>query len=380
MLIALVSTAAGLACATVPQVDVYTMGPGAALFERFGHAAICTVCESEPRKTRCYNYGTTDFDTPPHELGWRFVRGGAVFWVSVWDRGRMLRSYTRSGRKIWRQRLPLSPDQAREVAAKLQVDALEENRHYAYHHFYDNCTTRVRDIVDRATGNALSRGSQSRLPVSYRELARERLRDQTGLLLASDFLVGRGADRHPTRYEAMFLPSVMREAIAERLGVPPEPVNAPPDLGLPAGRSGRGWMLAVAALLGAPLAGARRWPRWRRAARRIAGGALGFLGLVVWAVALVSTVPELRTNEALLLFVPADLCLIWSGLRWRQVYVRVRLVMVAALSALVAIGVLLQPLLHLVPVAALPLLLILLEKRVSGPIRRTELAWESTSA
>ncbi len=344
------------------------MGSGAALFERFGHAAICTVCEAEPRKTRCYNYGTTDFDTPPQELGWRFIRGGAVFWVSVWDRGSMLRSYVQSGRKVWRQRLPLSPNQARQVAAKLQVDALEENRRYAYHHFYDNCTTRVRDIVDQATGKALSQGSRAQLALSYRELARERLRDQTGLLIVSDFLVGRGADRHPTRYEAMFLPSVMRVAIAERLGVPPEPINAPLGFVLPPGNSGRGWMLAVAGLLSAPLAGARRWPGWGRSARGLVGGVLGAVGLLVWAVAFVSTVPELSTNEALLLFVPVDLCLTWVGPRWWLPYVRVRLVMLAALSALLAVGVLLQPLLHLIPIVALPLLLILLEKRAPGAV------------
>lgn len=90
------------------------------------------------------------------------------------------------------------------------------------------------------------------------------------------------------------------------------------------------------------------------------------VGLVVWAVALVSAVAELTNNEALLLFVPLDMSLVWAGPGWLRPYVRVRLVMVAALSALLATGVFRQPLLQLVPVVALPLLLIGVGKSAGG--------------
>ena len=39
---------------------------------------------------------------------------------------------------------------------KLEYDILDEHRYYAYDHFWDNCTTRVRDILDDVTGGALS--------------------------------------------------------------------------------------------------------------------------------------------------------------------------------------------------------------------------------
>ena len=93
------------ALGSAPTVDVYTMGQGSDLFERFGHAAICVT---RAEGTRCYNYGTTDFASPPEELGWRFLRGDAKFWVSVWPLPRMLEVYRQHDRTVWRQRLPLS--------------------------------------------------------------------------------------------------------------------------------------------------------------------------------------------------------------------------------------------------------------------------------
>ncbi|HMR76374.1 MAG TPA: hypothetical protein PKD61_14725, partial [Polyangiaceae bacterium] len=83
------------ATALPPQIDVYTMGQGEHLFERFGHAAICVTRASQ---SRCYNYGTTDFGSPPEELGYAFLRGTAEFWVSVWDRDRMLQQYKKHDR------------------------------------------------------------------------------------------------------------------------------------------------------------------------------------------------------------------------------------------------------------------------------------------
>ena len=61
--------------ASVPTIDVYTMGIGDDVFAHFGHAAICVGSEDSDRG-RCYNYGTADFSTPV-PLTWDFIRGNA---------------------------------------------------------------------------------------------------------------------------------------------------------------------------------------------------------------------------------------------------------------------------------------------------------------
>lgn len=344
------------AAAAEPRIELYTMGQGEHLFERFGHAAICVIDDHAPARSRCYNYGTTDFGSPPEELGWAFLRGRARFWVSVWPLERMLKSYEADDRTIYRQRLPLSPEQARRVREKLEHDARPENRYYLYHHFHDNCTTRLRDIIDVAAGGSLSRATERPFPATFRSIGREGLAEAPLALVVGDLLVGRDADRHPTVREAMFLPDVLRREVAAELGAPPELVYA---------REGRSfshdpphngpYQLALAALIALPVALARLARRAERVALALSGLLLGLIGLAVWAVALVSSVPELRANEVLIVFWPSDLALGALTPVWRQRYAKLRLCLLFVTSALAVIGVLRQPLLSWVLVAALPM-------------------------
>ena len=342
---ALLLLLAGLASGGEPRVELYTMGLGNPLFERFGHAAICVVHDSAPARSRCFNYGTTDFDTPPQQLGWSFLRGGAVFWVSVWNRDEMLNAYVRSDRSIWRQRLGLEPAQIQHLVRRLDHDARAENRRYQYHHFRDNCATRVRDLIDEAAHGKLSHAGRDLAKLSYRALGRCRLGDMTALLLASDLLVGRKADRHPNGYQAMFLPSFLRAAVSRQLGVKPELVYAR-TRPLPGGpqRGGRGWCIALALLLAVPWLAARRRPRLQSLAAWLQAGVLGLLGALVWAVAALSTVPELRYNEALVLLWPTDVVLPMVRASIQRHYGRVRLVVLLCGSLLLALGVFKQPL------------------------------------
>jgi hypothetical protein len=362
--------AAGVSGRAEPGIELYTMGWGPSLYERFGHAAVCAVYESDPNRTRCYNYGTTDFDSPPHELGYSVLRGRATFWVSVWRRDAMLESYRRADRSVWRQRLPLTPEQARRLARKLQFDARKENRSYAYHHFRDNCSTRVRDNLDDVLEHSLLRASSEPLELSYRELVRGRLRDQTWLLMASDLLVGRAADRRPTSYEAMFLPAHLRRAVAEQMGAAPELVYARVGPAPAAGRIPRQqWACALGLLLAVPIALGAKLPRFRRASLAVSSCALGLLGLLVWAVAGASRIPELAHNETLLVLLPTDGALALLSDRWQSHYLRFRLAALALVSLGLAIGVLHQPLLLVTLIPGLPLVLLWLGRMDNRRVR-----------
>ncbi len=327
-------------------VDVYTMEQGAHPFERFGHAAICVVADGHPERSRCYNYGTTDFGSPPAELGWRFLRGDAEFWVSVWPVDRMVAAYARADRTTWRQRLSLTPEEVEAVRAALEHDALPEHRRYHYHHFLDNCSTRVRDVVDRGTGGRLTRAGDRPFGATYRQLVRRGLAELPAALLASDLVLGRLADRPLDARAAMFLPTVLRAEITGQLGAEPVLVHRRRGRAFAEqGPSGRGAVAALAAALAALAAvGARsRRRRWPLLIPIAAG--LGGLGATLWLVATVSTVPELRWNEALLAFWPTDLAL--PGLRTGalRAYSRVRCGVTLLHVGLLASGLLTQPLL-----------------------------------
>jgi hypothetical protein len=345
-----------------PVIELYTMGPGELVFEKFGHAALCVVYPSGRPHSRCYNYGTTDFDSVV-PLFWGFLRGRSLFWVSTSSPEAMLNYYADSDRSLWLQELDLDREAARRVARHLAHDALEANRYYAYHHYNDNCSTRVRDVIDEATGGALSaaRPGAPDYP-SYRELSRLGFHEWPGMLLVSDVLLGRAADVHPDAYRAMFLPDILRAEVEARLGVIAELIEAsegqPDAFQFDADPSGARWVWIVAALLlAAPVALARWHGRRERIALAVAFMPLALLALVLWAIAVVSPLPELRWNEALLVLVPTDAALPFLRGSARGRYLRVRIAMLALVSALLVFGLFRQPLWLLVPVPLLPLML-----------------------
>lgn len=311
------------------------MGPGDELFSKFGHAALCVVAPELPAGGRCYNYGTSDFSRPIG-LGWDVVRGRAKFWVSVSDWVSMLLSFQSQQRSIYRQVLPLSEEQAAELVAALETDALPENREYLYSHFLDNCSTRPRDLIDAVSGGALRRSTLASTR-TYRDYAREGFAAlHWGLVPAGDLILGRWVDQDIDAFEAMFIPEVLAEAVSAELGVAPETVYerpTPTATGDVDGALFRFWLVVVA--LGV-LAWVSRW------GTRFSVALAVLLGVIVWTGAVVSPWPELRVNELLLVFSPSDIVLLRPSGSPR--YAKLRLVLLAVVALLATAGIFVQPL------------------------------------
>jgi hypothetical protein len=265
------------------------------------------------------------------------------------------------GRAVWRQELDLGPDDARRAAALLEASAQGNAKFYRYHHFDDNCTTRIRDVLDQATGGALKLHEESR-GITFRQYARQGFAGNWPLLVVTDLLLGRKADRQATTWSAMFLPAELRAVVATRLDARPElllagKVRPPP---------GPTWLGTLAfVVIGAILAlivvlASRIGPRARTSALVVVGLVLGLVALVLYLLALLSTFPELRRNELLLAWWPTDLLLPFLNQR-RETYAQVRLGVLALLTVL-HLGLLVQPLAPLMTVA-LPMAAIWISER-----------------
>lgn len=338
-----------------PIVDLYTFGVGPEVFEKFGHAALCLTYPS--KQPICFNYGVTNFEEPA-KLVWGFMRSKQKFWVEPTYLRDMQRFYTREDRDIFRQRLPLTDDQARQIAAKLWSDIRPENRYYIYHHFKDNCTTRLRDMIDNAVGGKL-RGDDSdkRVALSFRGFGRRGMSEYVPLIGVSDFITGRELDYYPTQWEAMFHPEVLREQVALKLGVEPEPVyqrRGPPFA--TDGPSGRWVVVLIGILLTVPLV----LVRWRGLARErlaiaVAAFPLMLFGVLLWLIFAFVTIEWVRWNEVMLMYLPTDVALPFLSPAKRRRYAQIRVAMVALASALAAIGVFRQPIWVPAFVAFLPL-------------------------
>jgi Domain of unknown function (DUF4105) len=341
-----------------PVIELVTFGVGERIFEKYGHAALCLRYHQPDHLPVCFNYGVTDFSAGA-AMVWNFLRSQQRFWVEPTAQAAMMGFYEWEDRDIWVQTLPITGERARAIEAKLWRDIQEENRYYHYDHFRDNCTTRLRDMIDDATGGALRAAEHAHHALTFRQLGRRGLAEMPLLLVATDLVIGRETDEHPTMWQAMFLPDALRQEVADRLGAAPRLVYQRRGPAFPVdGPSGRLGVFGVAMAFALPLL----FAQWRRRFERLALGwltlGLSVAGLVVWGVAIASTIDAVRYNEVLLVVMPFDGVLLLLSAAGRRRYALVRMGLLAGVSLLGAVGVLHQPLWVLIVAVFVPLAIV----------------------
>jgi hypothetical protein len=340
-----------------PVIELVTIGAGSGVWERHGHVALC-VHHDDRSKDTCYNYGNGDFQHPA-KMVWEFFLGTASFWVGKSSVADLLLTYQVADRTIWLQPIPLTREQKLRVIEKLELDVLETNRYYTYDHFWDNCTTRVRDILNEATGGKLSAIPAATDDRTYRDLAREGFSGMHLPLLITDIALSRAADRVPTSYERMFLPHYLRGAVTRLWGIQPTAIyerhgESPPT----EGPSGRMWFALAIMLLTSPAWVARLLGRMSRSGLALAIVPYALIGAILMVLAIVSPLPYVRWNESCLVLLPLDvLVLVLSPVK-RRMYARLRLAMLGGTAVLALVGVLKQPVLVALLWPVLPLAVI----------------------
>jgi hypothetical protein len=117
-------------------------------------------------------------------------------------------AYEQRDRDITLYTLDLPPAERARVQAFAENNILPENRSYWYHHFRDNCATRIRDILDLATDGQF-KAAYGEAPGRY--TLRQHVRRHSWFNPLGDwalsFWMGRNIDRPITVWEEMFLPS-----------------------------------------------------------------------------------------------------------------------------------------------------------------------------
>ncbi|MCC6751258.1 MAG: DUF4105 domain-containing protein [Deltaproteobacteria bacterium] len=306
------------------RVELLTMGRGEDLYTRFGHAAFRV--RGGGHDDAVYNYGYTDFGAPG--LIFDFLRGKARFWVVADSYAATVRYYRRENRGIRRIPLNLTDAQHRALASRLARNLLPENRTYTYHHYLDNCTTRLRDLLDDVTGGAVERQLRGR-PTGYtfRDLTREGFAGRLEVLALSELLLGRALDRPVDAWTGGFLPMFLEPDLG-KVQVGGRSLLGPVDVlhrrvgpeanqGNPlAGVTLLGLTAGGLALLGAlALYLARKRSRWTGLCLVPSALLVGLNGLLVWSLVLFVKLPEIRENELALLLWPTDLLLLWPAVR-----------------------------------------------------------------
>ncbi len=190
-------------------VTLVTIETGGLIWERFGHNAIW-IHDAAQGSDHLYDYGRFSFEQAHFFL--RFAQG--KMWYSMGDTpdvNGVLGFYASEGRKIWVQELELTPAQRVGLRDFLRWNIRPENSGYAYDYYRDNCSTRIRDAIDKALGGAIARYGAAPSGFTWRDETR-RL-DQHNVVLYSGLMTGLGqpVDHEMSRWEQMFLPIRLRE-------------------------------------------------------------------------------------------------------------------------------------------------------------------------
>ncbi|MBN8735282.1 MAG: DUF4105 domain-containing protein [Xanthomonadales bacterium] len=334
------------------RVDLYTYGPGEIYWERFGHDAL-VITDTASGEAYAFNYGMFDFDQKDFYLN--FARGIMIYRAAAWPAADDIQQFSGEGRSITDQHLDLTPAQRAALRDFLVWNVQPEHARYRYRYFADNCTTRVRDALDKVLGGALER--QLAGPVhgeTYRSETDRLMSGQPWLMVLLDLGLGPYADQPLTRWTGAFIPErlmnelrsvratdgaplVQSETVLSPQRLPSPPAQAP-DLRLPLLIAGL--VLGLAFVAAAWLRDRYDIDRWWFAivgtAYAFVVGIAGVLMLVLWFA---TDHRAAWANENLWLFNPLAWSLIPALWRLRKpgaCAARFAL-MVAGLSALLAV-------------------------------------------
>lgn len=193
------------------RVSLLTFAPGETYWQRFGHNAIL-VENTVTGANAVYNYGMFDFFQKNFFLN--FARGHMQYRLDVDTLDRTLRTYAYEGRWVYQQVLNFDAVQRLEIAQFLDTNARPENAEYRYDYFRDNCSTRVRDALNRIVGGAIETQLEAQQTgVSYRFEATRLVTPIPALMAGMDLIMGPNGDTPLTVWQQSFVPEVFMQAM-----------------------------------------------------------------------------------------------------------------------------------------------------------------------
>ncbi len=188
------------------RISLLTCSPGKDLYAVFGHSAL-RIVDSAVGTDIVYNYGTFDFDDP--DFYTKFVRGKLRYFLSQANFADFMYEYAYFKRPVKEQVLNLTGQEKIALQQAIFENLREENRYYQYDFLFDNCTTRLRDLIFKTqTASAFLPPPLVEKGTTFRDHLHVYLdkADMPWTKLGIDILLGAGSDRIMNVEESMFLP------------------------------------------------------------------------------------------------------------------------------------------------------------------------------
>ncbi|MDR0660159.1 MAG: DUF4105 domain-containing protein [Prevotellaceae bacterium] len=194
------------------KISLLTCGSGEELYSTFGHSAI-RVCDTTQTLDAIFNYGTFSFSDPNFYMN--FVRGKLNYMLGIQTFEYFMAEYKMDDRRVYEQTLNLTTEQRQALFNFLLRNSLPDNRFYLYDFLFDNCSTRIRDVLNKVFPGQIifpDRYADIVDEPTFRDLLHSHLNDSPWTKLGIDMLLGKRVDRIATANEYMFLPDYLLAA------------------------------------------------------------------------------------------------------------------------------------------------------------------------
>lgn len=208
-ILSVVNATAGAQSMTNPdriQISLLTCSPGKEVWAQYGHTAI-RYYDKESGEDLAINYGIFSLDQTYFIP--RFVLGMTDYRMGVQPMDMFLAQYSYEGRGVVEQILNLSAEDKEVIYKALQENMKPENVVYRYNYFFDNCTTRARDmLVNHLHGKVVYPPAEE--DATFRSMIHKWNNKYEWTQFGEDLLLGVNADRKTTKSEQQFLPENLR--------------------------------------------------------------------------------------------------------------------------------------------------------------------------
>ena len=198
------------------EVSLITCSPHEEIYSLYGHSALRwhDLHNEGPTAGQdlVFNWGLFDFKKPYFVL--RFVFGLTDYELGVIPFERFVPYYKRWGCSITEQVISLTNEEKHSLKKALADNLRQENKVYRYNFFYDNCSTRPRDIIERNVNGKIEWPDREDYTPSFRDMVRECNRNHDWSRFGNDILLGLKADFKTTRTEQEFLPLNLMQDMA----------------------------------------------------------------------------------------------------------------------------------------------------------------------
>ena len=197
------------------QISLLTCAEGEDIYSLFGHSAI-RVNDPANNIDNCYNWGMFEFDSDEIGFATKFTKGRLKYYMDEQDFRYFMMEYDYFQRTVKEQVLNLTHEQKNNLWKALKENYLPENRVYKYDFFFDNCATRIRDILQNTIGdNLVLKAHPNENMYSLRELLNNTINHMPWLGFGMDLALGSKVDIKADNNKMMFLPKYMHAIYAD---------------------------------------------------------------------------------------------------------------------------------------------------------------------